>query len=61
MHGPDFLAVFESSPAAILLVSSDDPVFTVLAVSDAYLKIAGVQAGGPAWPGDVRSFFRQPR
>ena len=34
----DFSRVFEASPANFLLLRSDSPVFTILAVSDAYLK-----------------------
>lgn len=37
----DLLAVFQCSPAAQLLVKSDDPAFTVLAVSEGYLLPTG--------------------
>jgi len=39
---PDFQALFESLPEIFLVVSMDDPVFTAVAASDAYLKAAGM-------------------
>jgi PAS domain S-box-containing protein len=36
------LAVFESSPLAQLLIVPDDPVFTIAAASDAYLRLSGL-------------------
>src|SRR4051812_5692811 len=35
---PDFRALFESAPGAFIVVLPDDPAFTIVAVSDAYLR-----------------------
>ncbi|MGI8746638.1 MAG: PAS domain S-box protein [Bryobacteraceae bacterium] len=40
---PDFRAVFESAPSPFLLVLPDDPVFTIVAASDAYVRVSGVR------------------
>ncbi len=39
----DFQALFESTPAALLVMLPDDPTFTILAVSDLYARIAGIK------------------
>jgi signal transduction histidine kinase len=35
---PDFRALFEAAPSAFLVLQADAPTFTIVAVSDAYLK-----------------------
>jgi PAS domain-containing protein len=42
LQEPDFRALFESGPTALLIVLPDDPVFTMVAASDAYLRLSGV-------------------
>src|SRR5215207_2386528 len=39
-NGPDFRAVFEAAPGAIVVLAPDAPRFTMLAASDAYLAAA---------------------
>lgn len=37
-HRPDFRALFESAPGLYLVLDADPPHFTIVAVSDAYLR-----------------------
>ncbi len=41
LFAPDFRLLFEGAPAALLVVLPDDPVFTIVAVSNAYLRATG--------------------
>lgn len=40
---PDYRALFESAPTAFLVVLPDDPVFTIVAASAAYLQMSGTK------------------
>jgi PAS domain S-box-containing protein len=40
---PDFRALFESAPTALLVVLPDEPKFTIIAASNAYQKVSGVK------------------
>ena len=39
----NFQAFFESAPGAFLVVLPNDPVFTIVAVSNAYVQVSGVR------------------
>jgi PAS domain S-box-containing protein len=39
----DFRAFFESAPNALLVVLPNDPAFTIVAVSDEYVRVSGMK------------------
>ncbi len=39
----DFRVFFESAPGAFLVVLPDDPMFTIMAVSNGYAQVSGVK------------------
>ena len=39
---PDFKAIFDAAPMPQILLASDDPIFTVVAANDEYLRVTGI-------------------